>query len=510
MNVRIAKSIKMPTLNSYFVSRFTDSALEVLKKRKPFTIYHRADMEYEITREVYEEIKTPHDVVIDMTEKFEVFTRTSEERYGYQKDAVDFARKVTDLLINFPQGTGKSRTTMMIIEDREFEKTLLICGQSNLQEEWLRDAKKHDYIDKLNFRIIGGGSQASTAKKVSWILDNKDVRGVDVVNIESLRNADIISAINEVGYEAIVVDEVQSAKGWKAAQTEGLHSIEDVGNQTRIALSGTPVLNDPLEFFSLLKFLRQLKDTARTTYERYYGVWKTDFWGHQVCEDYRNLDELQELLKPILANISKSELKLPKKTRRKIMLEQEKSEELVYLEKVYTMSSVKMKKEGFTSKPQIRSRIQVITSTAECKLNYILDNYKEKKLLVFSQYTEVLKAIQGKLTEAGKRVLLYTGELSMSERLEVLEKWYAGECDILLLSVMGARYGLNLIEANDVVFLEPPQSLAVLEQCEDRTHRIGQENEVTSVLLCWGKGDEDRLNNIIRKQDSIERVYDFL
>ena len=44
-------------------------------------------------------------------------------------------------------------------------------------------------------------------------------------------------------------------------------------------------------------------NTARTTYERYYGEWSLDFWGHYVCNGFRNLDELQELLKPIIAYV---------------------------------------------------------------------------------------------------------------------------------------------------------------------------------------------------------------
>jgi hypothetical protein len=75
---------------------------------------------------------------------------------------------------------------------------------------------------------------------------------------------------------------------------------------------------------------------------------------------------------------------------------------------------------------------------------------------------------------------------------------------------MGARYGLNLVEAQDVVFLEPPVSLAVLEQAEDRAHRIGQDKAVRSHMLCWHESDVDRLNNITNKQEAIDEVYSFL
>ncbi len=511
MNVRIGRSKKMPVLNSYFITKFDEEVLEHVKSRRPFSFYHRAEQEYEITEEVYREIETPFDVITDERQDYKEFIRwNKDEKYGYQKDAVLFARNVDNMLVNFPQGTGKSRTSMMIIDDQEFHKTLIICGQSNLQEEWIKDAQKHGFAEKLNFNIIGETTDTSSARKANWILEHQNEKGVDIINIEALRNQRILDAINEVKYNCLIIDEVQSAKGWRARQTEGLHSIEEVYGQMRIALSGTPILNGPFEFFSVLRFLRQLKDTARTTYENYYGIWGLNFWGHYENRGFRNLEDLQELLKPIIVYMNKDELNLPEKKRYKIELEDPKTPELVELEKAYRMTTARLKRAGYTSKPQIKSMIQQLTSSADAKVNYILENFKDKRILLFSQYTEALKAVQSQLESKGKKVLLYTGELSMAARLEILDKWRTEHYDVLLLSVMAARYGLNLIEATDVVYLEPPQNLAVLEQTEDRAHRIGQTSPVNSYLLVWGEGDENRLENIVNKQEAIEKIYDFL
>ena len=120
-------------------------------------------------------------------------------------------------------------------------------------------------------------------------------------------------------YDCIVVDEVQSAKGWKAEQTQGLHELIRFPNQIRIALSGTPILNNPLEFFSFLKFYGLLDETARTTFEKYYGQWSFDYWGHYICTGYKNLEDLAELLRPVLCWADKAELKLIPKRRKRIL-----------------------------------------------------------------------------------------------------------------------------------------------------------------------------------------------
>lgn len=505
MKIRYAKSIKMPTLNSYFVSKFDEETLEKIKEKRPFSYYHSNLKEYEITLEVLKYIDFNYlEKVVDETVKYPIFERIYDEKYGYQKDAVVFARKTDNILINFPQGLGKSRTTMMIIDDRKFFKTLIICGQSNLQEEWIKDAIKHDYKELLNFNIIGEITEATSAKKAKWIKDNEYIKGVDLINIEALRNSKILAAINAVAYNCIVVDEVQSAKGWKAQQTIAMHEIKETKRQMRIALSGTPILNGPLEFYSVLRFLRQLDITARTTYERYYGIWGFDMWGHYYCKGVRNLNALKDLLTPVLAYISKDELNLPIKRRKKIKLSPIVNKQYSYLRKVNKMSGARMRKEGFTSKPQVRAEMQYLSSIANEKIEYIIN--LDKKVLVFSQYVKALEKVQSELIAKEKKVLFYHGALNTSERLAILELWRENNYDVLLLSIMSARYGLNLTEATDVVFLEPPVSFAVMEQAEDRTHRIGQDKEVMSHLLVSTEIDESRLDNIVSKQDTIEEL----
>ena len=517
MRVVIKRSTKMPTLYSYYLSSFGSAALEYLKESRPFSAYHKASQEYECTKDVAEYIEKHIERVhqkVDFTycDRPCLFERKSPGKYGYQEDAVRFSTQTDNIFVNFPQGMGKSLTAMKIIVKNKFKKTLIICGQSNLQEEWIKDAEKHGMAGKLNIAIIGVDTGASSQKKLDWLAEeaslDPEIR-TDLINIEGLRNVDIVSALNKVGYDCIIVDEVQSAKGWKAEQTKGLHELIRTEGQVRIALSGTPVLNDPLEFFSMLKYFGLLKDTARTTFEKYYGEWGFDRWGHYICTGYRNLADLQELIAPILCYVDKSELGLPPKTRKRVALDWQVPEEFTYLERVSKMTTARMKREGFKSKPAVRAKMQFLSSTAKPKIDFIIDLAKESKVLVFSQYITVLSAVKEQIEAIGGTVLYYHGELSMKERLAVLEQWRQGKAPILLLSIMTARYGLNLTEATKTVFLEPPTSLAILEQAEDRAHRIGQTEPVQSYLLSASKLDEDDLDSIVRKQEALEDLWKF-
>jgi len=514
MRVVKRRSIKMPTLYSYYLSSFGQNVLDFLKESRPFAIYHKDSKEYEVTKDVadYAEkyIERVHQRV-DLTLENSpcLFERKAPGKYGYQEDAVQFSTQTDNIFVNFPQGMGKSLTSMKIILKNKFKKVLIICGQSNLQEEWIKDAEKHGLAGKLNIGIVGADTGASTQKKLEWLSQSTPEVRTDLINIEGLRNVDIVAALNNISYDCIIVDEVQSAKGWKAEQTKGLHELLRPEGQVRIALSGTPVLNDPLEFFSMLKYFGILKDTARTTFERYYGEWGFDRWGHYVCRGYKNLDELMELIRPVLCFADKKELNLPPKTRKRIDLDWQVPEEFLYLEKVLKMTTARMKKAGYNSKPAVRARMQYLSSTATPKIEFIKQQAKDSRVLVFSEYTTVLDTVKEQIEASGGTVLYYHGALSMKERLAVLEQWREGKTPILLLSIMTARYGLNLTEATKTVFLEPPTSLAILEQAEDRAHRIGQDKPVESYLLCASSFDEDDLDNIVRKQEALDDLWKF-
>lgn len=501
-----ASSIKMPTRTSYYLSAFTEETKEQLKKFAPFAAYNKSLKKYEVTRETYEKVKLLEkvDSFSDISEPVREFKREHLGQFGYQDDAVEFSKTHDSMLINFEQGMGKSYTTMKILETRHIDRTLIICGQSNLQEEWLKDARKHNRAESLVFGIVGG-MDAPSKMKVKWLREKGTEPGTDLINVEALRNDDILAAIEDRKYQCIVVDEVQTVKGWKALQTKGLHLLTRHPGQVRIALSGTPILNGPLEFFSVLKFLDLLQDTARTTFEQYYGKWSFDYWGHYVCSGFRNLDDLADLLKPVICVAKKEELHLPVKSRKlvRVTMGPEK-EEFLYLEKCYRMTASKLFKQGFDNKSEVRAKMVFISSVAKGKLEFIKDKACHGKMLVFSQYTTVLDDYRQKLLDLGFKVGYYTGELSMRSRMIVLDKWHEGEFDILLLSVGAARYGLNLTEAKQVAFLEPPTSLTILEQAEDRSHRIGQDSPVTSYLLSATDIDEDALKSIEEKQRAID------
>lgn len=512
----------MPSPYSVYVSHFSDEVLSKLRQAGSFARYDKVDREYEITPEVYEQIKR---LDLDTRELnslpegniYEEFTYHTDYEYQYQDDAVNFMHGRDSGLINFSQGMGKTRTSLRILEDKQSKKNLVITGVSNLQEEWLKDGKKHisqsglDYAEALNMRIVGEDPGVPVKKRVEYLrtAHTSEESFTDLIGIESLRNEDVVLALNALHYDAIIVDEIQSAKGMKAEQTLGLHDLIRTPNQLRLALSGTPVLNDPLEFYSLLRFLgvlyykSKVDQCSRSTFNKYYGDWGFDKWGHYVCYGFKNLEKLRQLLAPVRIYAPKSLLGLPPKYRQlqPLPVVNPRYDDL---KEIYAKGSRAAKRAGFKTIQAVAAEMQYITSTNEPKIQFVVDHIKQgNRPLVFSSYTRVLDTYQKRVEEFGYSVKYYHGKLSSKQRLEVLRQWSAGEGDVLLLSIDTARYGLNLQKTQTAIFIEPPDSPAVLEQAEDRLHRIGQTKPVYSYLLVSGSGDESGWERILRKTEDL-------
>ena len=521
MVIKYGYHIYMPSPYSIYVSDFGEDLLSIFKASK-FARYHRDSREYEITPELFNKIKDLEPVIeansMPKGKYYQPFVCHTDYPYQYQDDAVEFMKYTDFALINFSQGLGKSRTAMRILESRGTKRALIITGVSNLQEEWLKDARKHlatdgrTFEERLNMRIVAGAPEAAVVKRLEYLktAHEKEEMFTDLIGIESLRSVPLVQAINNIKYDAIVIDECQSAKEMKAEQSQGMHEIEYHEGQIRLALSGTPALNNPLEYYSVLRFLkvlyfRTLRDQcARTTFNDYYGVWEEDFWGARVCKRYKNMDQLKQLIDPVLAYAPKAILGLPEKHRHLIQLQINNP---LYIKKmaIYKQGTRGAKKAGYKTIQAVAAELQYITSTDESKKDFIL-NKAELRPLVFSQYTRVLDNLEEDFKSRGLNILYYHGKLSMKQRLQILNRWKSGEGDILLLSLNCSRYGLNLQETQTAIFLEPPTSPAILEQAEDRLHRIGQTKEVNSYILIAGESDESDWRIINRKEGALKKA----
>ena len=123
--------------------------------------------------------------------------------------------------------------------------------------------------------------------------------------------------------------------------------------------------------------------------------------------------------------------------------------------------------------------------------------------LLFAHHQHMLDALQSSLPDAVR----LDGKTPMAARQALVDKVQSGQARRAILSMGAAGVGLTMTEATCVVFCELPWNPALLQQCEDRSHRYGQTRAVeVRYLLCEGTLDGYVWDKILRKGTVLESV----
>nr|WP_316641918.1 DEAD/DEAH box helicase [uncultured Roseateles sp.] len=116
-----------------------------------------------------------------------------------------------------------------------------------------------------------------------------------------------------------------------------------------------------------------------------------------------------------------------------------------------------------------------------------------RRVLVFSQFTEMLELIAEQLTELQLPFLSLTGKTRPQQRGAVVRQFQSLEAPIFLVSLKAGGVGLNLTAADTVIHMDPWWNPAVEEQATARAHRIGQDQPVFVYKLVVEGSIEERM-----------------
>lgn len=104
-------------------------------------------------------------------------------------------------------------------------------------------------------------------------------------------------------------------------------------------------------------------------------------------------------------------------------------------------------------------------------LKTLLPEMRERgdRVLLFSQFTQVLDLLEAVLTTLGIRYLKLTGQTNVGERQGLVDQFYADEdITVFLLSTRAGGLGLNLCAANVVILHDQDFVSCLYFDCSSR------------------------------------------
>ncbi|EJD36051.1 hypothetical protein AURDEDRAFT_117177 [Auricularia subglabra TFB-10046 SS5] len=125
----------------------------------------------------------------------------------------------------------------------------------------------------------------------------------------------------------------------------------------------------------------------------------------------------------------------------------------------------------------------------------LLETYRETKrrVLIFSQFTQVLDILRAVLDFRDVKYLVLTGQTAVDTRLGLVDEFNQDESiEVFLLSTKAGGMGINLTAASVVILFDQDFNPHNDKQAADRAYRIGQKNDVDVIkLISKGTIEED-------------------
>lgn len=437
--------------------------------------------------------------------------------YDFQRIGAMFMRASEGTLLADVPGLGKTIQTIAALET-ETGPFLVLCPAS-LKYSWLAEIKKWE--PGASTVVIEGKPSEREYKWKYAKFGNPTSRRLPVkytiANYELLlRDLDLIAA---VPWSAIVCDEATRISNPRA---KSVKALKQVGTKKRLALTGTPVSNTPVDLWSIVDWLRK---GYLGTFPQFKDKYVVEDW-HGGVAGYVNLDDLSNRIAPLMLRRTKEEVfkDFPPKTIEDIKFDLSPEESKVYegvkkllLEEISsyltkidwrTMGIIPVK---MLRLKQVTDHLHLVGEKGESSKLQALKDILEpiiksgEKVIVFTQFATMADIL---IQELG--AYLIKGEVDPETRQKIVEEFNSSESKYqILVSTEAGAYGLNIQSSSYIIHYDLCWSVAKLEQREGRAHRIGQKKNVTVYrLIAKNSIDEYVAEVLLKKQKISNQIID--
>lgn len=431
----------------------------------------------------------------------------------YQIEGVaHFEQKNGRALLADEMGLGKTIQVIAWLQlHPEIRPAIIVCPQS-VKLNWARELSK--WMDNPEIYLISGKNKNSHHSEYLF----KRGKGEIIVI-----NYDILNSWSErlsKNVKAVILDECHFIKNQKAKRTKAVRELCK-GVQHIIPLSGTPIVNRPVEFFTTLNLV------APKLFPNFFKFGLRYCNGHQTRFGWdfngaSNTKELHELLsKTIMIRRLKKDVlgELPEKQRIIIPMDLDTKHKQEY-DKAnraflnWVKETFGVQRANKAANAEALTRIEALKQLAvEAKLESCIQWIKDyiesgEKLVIFGVHRKVLDTIEMAFPNISVRI---DGQVSGNKRQEAVDKFQQDEKTRLFIgNIRAAGVGITLTAASTVAFLELNWTPGEHDQAEDRIHRIGQEADTVTIyyLLAAGTIEEDIALLIDEKRTVLTELLD--
>lgn len=439
------------------------------------------------------------------------------EYLPYQRAGIAYALKRfmqgLGVLIGDEMGLGKTVQALGLINaDPAIEYVLIVCPAS-LKINWLRETTR--WLVRPAFPMIAGDYFPIGTKIV-------------IVNYEQLEKHQ--RSIQSREWDLLIGDEIHYCKNPQARRTKAMMAINA---KRRVFLTGTPIVNRPMELWPLLQKLAPSVFNDEPAFRRSYAE-----ANPKNVHGRRALAKLQTKLRStvMVRRLKKDVLtELPPKMRQVVVVPQGKAAavvreeqellsryfgQLLELRVAVEMAKASEWDEAYeVARKKLNAAVRAFNAEiaklrhemAVAKVPAVIEHVNEalqssEKVVLFGHHRD---AIDAYAEHFGSMAVKLTGDMDTQARQVSVDAFQKGDARVFIGSIRAAGVGLTLTAASHVVFSELDWTPAQMSQAEDRCHRIGQTDSVlVQHVVVDGSLDLMMAETLVAKQRVIDAALD--
>jgi SNF2 family DNA or RNA helicase len=462
--------------------------------------------------------------------------------YSYQQDVLDRTRDELFWALFAEQGLGKTKMTIdtadYLYHTDKIDRVMIVAP-NGVHTNWIsREIPKHSHFGRWTHAWRGMTTKKEERQFATIVDGYFEADGISwfAMNIESLRTkrgqAYAEKFINE--RTLFIVDESTVIKNPKAQQTKVAIALGAKAGYRRI-LSGTPIVQNPMDIWSQAKFLSDnaLPYRSFVAFKAKYAIEVQQKMQNRVFNQivgFQNLESLKREVEGWSTRLLKKDcLDLPDKiySIRDVPFHKEQQalyESMLHLQ-IASLEHSERQGEMITA----RNVMTALNKLQQILCGFILNEEGEAQTVPTNRFNTLLEII----ADTDEQMIIWTHHrYSVIQILDVLNKHYPNSAvgyyggikaeerhDTVdrfqnkkvrfIVANAAASKGLTLTNGTTNVYFTNSFNLETRLQSEDRSHRIGTVRGVNYIdLVTPNTVDEKILNRLRQKADLSEAIIE--
>jgi SNF2-related domain/Helicase conserved C-terminal domain len=426
------------------------------------------------------------------------------ELFVYQKEGLQWLKFLDDGgfggLLADEMGLGKTVQVLAFFSHIQIQSPCLIVVPTSLLFNWQREFEK--FLPTLSVYRHEGKERLSSLEQ----LQQKQI----ILTSYALLRIDS-ALLQEVNYQVVVLDEAQTIKNPDSQISKCCSQLKC---EMRLAITGTPIENCFGDLWSIFRFLQPDLLGERAQFQA-------------EVPNAHSLAKIKKKIRPFLLRRTKQHvaIDLPPRLEQTIFVEMGEEQRCIYDRWLQNTQRGLLKKVSLDGAASHRMEIleailrlrqlcahpwlveerqgedpQEMSAKFERLISDLQEIVSERqKVLVYSQFTSMLKLIEQEVKKQGWKYVYLDG--STKNREETVRRFQEEEeVAIFLISLKAGGVGLNLTAASYVFLYDPWWNEAAERQAIDRAHRLGNVGTVIARRYVTALSIEEKIMHLKRRK----------